>query len=113
MTSIFARAPLIGPLVGAALSIAPVAPHAALAHDPNYEYWRDYEVAFLDWCNAEQPTACQCVMEAVEAQLGFEGFARLVGAGVRTMAADPRFAHAMAAASPRCGGDIRVTRKDR
>ena len=112
MTSRLVRTTLIGPLAAAALSLAATAAHPARAHDPNFEYWRDYEVAFLDWCDAEQPTACQCTMEVVEEQLGFEGFARLVGAGVRSMPTDPRFARAMATATARCGGDTRVTRTD-
>jgi hypothetical protein len=47
----------------------------ARAQDPNIEYWRDYEVAFLDWCAQDSPTGCQCVMEALEATLTFDRFA--------------------------------------
>jgi hypothetical protein len=85
----------------------------ARAQDPNIEYWRDYEVAFLDWCAQDSPTGCQCVMEALEATLTFDRFARLVGGGGATMRSDAGFAAALAAARVKCAGEAKLTAVDR
>lgn len=66
---------------------------AAAAHDAaavvNLEHGRAYEETFLLACSARHPDAeCQCLLEAVETELGFDTFAEAIvrhGAGFLDM----------------------------
>lgn len=59
------------------LGLASFAPASAVA--VNFEYARDYEIAFLDACgaNASAPV-CQCAMETVQEEMTFASFAEAV-----------------------------------
>ena len=59
------------PLPSNAASLKPMA--------PNVEYFRDYEIAYLDECTKrDTASACQRSMEQLQARLGFFEFATYV-----------------------------------
>ena len=62
-------------LVGlASFALAPASAMAA-----NFEYARDYEIAFLDACGGETAApVCQCAMETIQDEMTFASFAEAV-----------------------------------
>ena len=59
------------------LGLASFAPASAVA--VNFEYARDYEIAFLDACGAKSTApVCQCAMETVQDEMTFASFAAAV-----------------------------------